>query len=297
MRPTMRRAAVLAALVLLTACGTDPPDDGLTPATRTAPTPAAPSANPTAAPASEQALPVYYVADTPAGLRLYREFHRVPTDDPASDAVRELLAAPTGTDPDYRNLWPAGTALVAPVVTRSLPVGGSQGTIVVDLSEAALDGSGLGTAAAEAAVNQLVFTVQAALQSVDPVRLLVEGEAVGDLWGAVSTTDPIPRADQYAVRSLVQIDAPADGATVGPEVTVRGEAAAFEATVPWEVLRDGEVVESGFATAAEGQRFSPFSFTVTLAPGDYVVRVVEDDPSDGEGRPPLADDKRIEVTG
>ena len=52
---------------------------------------------------------MYYVAETPAGFRLYREFHRLTTSDPASDAVRDMLARPKGDDPDYRTLWPAGT--------------------------------------------------------------------------------------------------------------------------------------------------------------------------------------------
>jgi hypothetical protein len=94
----------------------------------------------------------------------------------------------------------------------------------------------------------------------------------------------------------VQIDSPAHGAQVGREVEVRGEAAVFEATVLWEVLRDGNLVEQGFTSTAEGQRFAPYAFTVTLEPGDYTVRILESDPSDGEGRPVLSDDKRITVT-
>jgi hypothetical protein len=84
---------------------------------------------------------------------------------------------------------------------------------------------------------------------------------------------------------------------VGREVEVRGEAAVFEATVLWEVLRDGAVVQKGFTSTAEGQRFAPFAFTVTLEPGKYTVRISEDDPSDGEGRPVLTDDKSFTVTG
>jgi hypothetical protein len=277
-------AAALGVALLLASCSADDPGTPVGPGT-----PAPPSPSATAAPGTEQAVPAYYAADTGSGLRLYREFHRVVTADPASEAVREMLAGPI--DRDYRTLWPAGTALAAPIAV-------ADGTITVDLSAEALDGSGLGTPAAQAAVDQLVLTVQAALQSSDPVRLLVEGEPVPELWGAVSIADPLPRPDVYAVRSLVQIDAPADGATVGREVRVSGEAAAFEATVPWQVLRPGgEVVQEGFATSAEGQRFSAFAFTVTLEPGEYVVRVTEDDPSDGEGRPPFTDDKRITVTG
>lgn len=301
-------AAVIGALVLLgAACGSA--ETGATPLPST-PAPVTSSASPSptgpadapaavdapAAPAvpvpGEQgrptAVPVYFVAETPAGLRLYREFHRVVTADPVSEAVREMLVAPI--DPDYRTAWPAGTRLLAPVVHRG-------GVIAVDLSAQARDGSALGSELAALTVQQLVFTVQGALQSTDPVRLLVEGRAVEELWGVVSTADPIERGDAYALRSLVQIDAPADGADVGRQVVVSGEAAVFEANVLWDVRRDGAVVRSGFTTADEGQRFSAFRFTVDLEPGEYEIRVAEDDPSGGEGRPPISDTKRVTVTG
>lgn len=273
--------AVAAAGVVAAGCAAERPVP--------APSPSGGSATTTApAPVAEaRALPGYYVSETEAGPRLFREFHRVETADPASDAVREVLRGPQ--DPDYRTLWPAGTALRSPVTV-------ADGVITVDLTREALGQASVGTAAAELTVQQIVYTVQAALQRVDPVRLLVEGAPVPELFGAVATAEPIARADQYAVRSLVQIDAPAEGAAVGRTVTVTGEAAAFEANVPWKVLRDGAVVQEGFATAAEGQRFAPYSFTLTLEPGEYVVVVTEDDPSGGEGRPPFEDDKTIVVS-
>jgi hypothetical protein len=55
------------------------------------------------------------------------------------------------------------------------------------------------------------------------------------------------------------------------------------------------VVASGFTTTAEGQRFAPFAFTVELEPGEYVVRISEDDPSGGEGRPVMTDDRTVTV--
>jgi hypothetical protein len=250
------------------------------------PGPSVPPAAPGPPGAQERAVPVYFVAETGAGPRLYREFHRVVTTDPASDAVREMLRGPL--DPDYRTTWPSGTALRSPVTA-------ADGVITVDLTL----GSGpaqVGTAAAELTVQQLVYTVQGTLQSTDPVRILVDGAPVPELFGAVATAEPVARGDQYAVRSLLQIDSPAEGATVGRTVTVSGEAAAFEANVPWEVLQDGRVVQRGFTTAEVGQQFAAFRFTVTLAPGTYVVRITEDDPSDGEGRPPFSDDKTITVT-
>lgn len=283
-RPRIIRllAPALVGAVVLAGCADAP----------TGPDPAGPAAGPTpttgstpAPDASARALPVYYVADTPAGFRLQREFHRVATTDPASDAVREMLGP--AEDPDYGTHWPAGTSLRAPVTA-------ADGVITVDL--AGVGSANVGTELAELTVQQLVFTVQGALQSADPVRILVDGERVDELWGAVATAEPVARGDVYALRSLVQIDSPAHGATVGRVVEVTGEAAVFEANLPWQVLRDGAVVQSGAASTAEGQRFAPYRFTVTLEPGEYTVRVTEDDPSDGAGRPVLSDDKTITVT-
>lgn len=279
--------ALVLLAVLAAACAPAPvaPEPGA-PETSASPVPS------TSAPAQPDggervAVPVYYVAQTAAGYRLQREFHAVVTSDPASAAVREMLAGPTGIDPDYRNHWPPGTTLREPVHRDG-------GAIVVDLSGA---GSGqMDSELAELTVQQLVYTVQGALQETDGVRILVDGAKVPDLWGAVDVSASIDRGDPYTVRSLVQIDSPADGAQVGREVEVRGEAAVFEATVLWEVLRDGGLVRNGFTSTAEGQRFAPFAFTVTLEPGEYTVRIQEDDPSDGEGRPVLSDDKRITVS-
>ncbi len=282
----MRRIVLVVAVgVLVVACGSGPPPD----LTADRPTEAPIGTTPPSAGVEERALPVYYVAETAAGLRLQREFHRVATADPASDAVREMLAEPTGFDPDYRTLWPAGTALREPVTV-------DDGLITVDLT-GLTPGAQVGSAGAELTVQQLVYTVQGALQSSDPVRILLDGDPVDELFGAVSTADPVPRGDILATRSLVQIDTPAEGATVGPDVVVTGEAAVFEATLLWEVRSGADVVESGFTSTAEGQTFAPFEFTVTLEPGEYVVRIMEDDPSGGEGRPVLVDDKTITVSG
>ena len=277
----------LVLLVVVTGCGSPAPK----PVVPSAGVPASSApASPTPEPdrGDRAAVPVYYVAETPAGFRLQREFHSVVTDDPASAAVREMLADPAGIDADYRTYWPPGSALRAPVRREG-------GAIVVDLT--GVQPTRMGSELAELTVQQLVFTVQGALQATDPVRILVDGATESDLWGAVNTSAPVERGDPYALRSLVQIDSPADGAQVGRQVEVRGEAAVFEATVLWEVLRDGALVQKGFTSTAEGQRFAPFAFTVALEPGDYTVRIREDDPSDGEGRPALSDDKRITVAG
>jgi hypothetical protein len=270
-----RLAAVCLALFLIGACATGEPSGG--------------AGSPSPSPPPPRALPIYYVAETGAGFRLYREFHPVPErDDPGTDAVREMLASPAGIDPDYRSFWPPGTALNSPVRREG-------GVITVDVSDQAL-AANLGAELAERTVQQLVYTVQGALASTEPVLILVSGRPVPELWGHVATAEPLPRADPYQTRSLVQIDDPTHGARLGRTVQVRGEAATFEANVPWQLSRDGAVVRTGFATATEGQRFAPFGFSLTLEPGDYVLTVTEDDPSGGEGRPPFTDTKSFTVS-
>lgn len=233
-----------------------------------------------------RALPVYYVTDTPAGPRLAREFRRlVATTGPGTAAVVALLAEPGGRVPGHRNAWPAGTTLATPVRHEG-------GLVTVDLTLPA----GVPDVP-ELAVQQLVHTVTGALRTADPVRLLVDGKAVARLWDRVDTRAPVARADPYAVRVLVGIDEPAEGARVGSPVRVAGEAAVFEATLRWEVRRDGVVVRSGTATTAEGQRFAPYGFEVALPAGSYEILVAEDDPSDGAGRAPMTDSRRVTVTG
>ena len=289
-----RALGVAAALLtfLMTGCGGPDPDLDAVPPSASPPTPAtrepSPPAPPDAGEGGRVAVAVYYVAETPAGPRLQREFHGVVTNDPASAAVREMLASPSGTDPDYRNHWPPGTALREPVRHEG-------GQIVVNLT--GVGPAQLGTELAELTVQQLVFTVQEALQSTDPVRILVDGAPMAELSGAAEASAPFERGDPYALRSLVQIDSPVEGARVGREAEVRGEAAVFEATVHWEVLRGGTLVRRGFTSTSEGQRFAPFAFTLTLEPGEYTVRISEDDPSDGEGRSVLTDDKTFTVVG
>jgi hypothetical protein len=260
------RWAVAVALVAATVTGCAQAADPVGRTGATSPTPA-----PTSAAAGERALPVYYVAETAAGPRLQREFHRLPAADPGTAAVREMLAHPTGTDPDYRNPWPAGAALRGPVASTA-------DAITVDLTAAP---------PSELAAQQLVFTVQGALGQTTPVRLLHDG---------VPTGPPIPRGDPYALRSLVQIDAPADGTSAASPVTVTGEAAVFEATLHWTVLSGATTVRSGVTPTAEGQTFAPFRFSLDLPPGRYTVRISEDDPSDGAGRPVLTDDRTVTVT-
>ncbi|HSK25310.1 MAG TPA: GerMN domain-containing protein [Jiangellales bacterium] len=251
------------------------------------PTPAADgTAAPAPAPGDPVTVPAYYVTDTAAGLRLAREFRTVPeVSDPVRTALQTMLAGPV--DPDYASLWnPAAEVL-------GVEVGE---VIEVDLSAEATRAD-VGAEAAELAVQQLVYTATAAAQRDDAVRILVGGRPVDELFGHVDVSEPVRRSDPLSVRLLVQLNDPGEAAVVGRRVRVSGEAAAFEATVPWRVLRDGVVVREGFATAEDCCRLAPFAFEVELEPGTYELVVTEDDPSGGEGRPPMSDTKTFTVQG
>ncbi len=282
-------AATLA--VVLAGCGTDDGGDGATPAPTTAtsqPPSASPSESPTAAP-SEPAEPtvsgVYFMADTRNGLRLTREMRDLAGEDPAREAVETMIAGPE--DPDYVTPWNPDTEVLG--VDREAEA------ITVDLSEDARTAD-IGSEGAALMIQQLVYTVTEAVDEQAPVELLIEGEPAGELWGAVAWDEPVSREDPMSVRSLVQIDAPGEGDTVSSPVTVTGEAAAFEANVPWRVLDDsGAEVEAGFTMTSEGQTFAPYSFEVELEPGTYVVEISEDDPSGGEGGTPTTDTRTVTV--
>ena len=172
----------------------------------------------------------------------------------------------------------------AGVRPESVALDGS-GRIVVTLSGGLPGGS---AASADLAVQQLVWTAQAAVaQGTKPVVLTVRG------GGDVAPGMPSGQAHQrpgdamgvYDVLAPLWVDEPARGATVpaGQTLTVKGVASTFEANVEWQVLRGAAVVASGHTTAAVGAPGrGAYTFrTKALPAGDYVVRVLESSPKDG----------------
>ncbi len=233
------------------------------------------------------AVPVYYVADHSGELRLAREWRRVETPRTAPEEAVALLVEPSRV-PAYDSLWnPAGEV-------RSVKVRGN--VIAVDLS---LPADPVAEHAA-LAVQQLVYTATASVSHGGgdgslPVRILVDGAETGDL-GGVDVSQPLHRAPALDVRQLVQLNDPYQGERLPSPVRVRGDAAVFEATVLWELRRDGQPVDSGHATAQQCCQFAEFAFELDLEPGEYTIVVSESDPSGGEGRPPMSDARTFVVT-
>ncbi|MBD8870017.1 Gmad2 immunoglobulin-like domain-containing protein [Nocardioides donggukensis] len=276
------------------------PASGSASATESAPSPdesPAPTADaspsPTAGASDAGAIPVYWVGDTPQGPRLYREFQAgTPGTDPVTDAARRAVSG-SALDPDYATGWPEGTDVAG--------VESSGETIVVDLTGAPRTRpDGMSRAQAQMAVEQVVYTVQAARgEGRAPVDLRLDGERTDQVLG-VPTSEPLANGDPLSTLALVNITAPEEGATVSGEFRASGLASSFEATVPWQVRRGDEVVLTGFSTA-EGwmDRLYPWQTTVdvsSLDPGEYLFVAQTDDPSGGaEGAGPHEDTKVITV--
>ena len=233
---------------------------------------------------------VYYAGDTTRGTRLFKETHQVAMDNPALAAAR-LAVEGAASDPDYRTLWPQGTQVTA----VSFDGIGDQGTATVALAGEGLTAKPAGTGHGSLALQQLAYTVQDALGVRARLELSVDGTPADTVLGQpVSQGVETQSADD--VQSPVQIDSPADGATVDRTFTVTGRAAAFEANVQWELMQGDTAVEQGFPTAAECCTLSPFSFAVTApGPGDYTLVVHDEDASGGEGSGPVKDTKRVTV--
>ncbi|MFN8194007.1 MAG: Gmad2 immunoglobulin-like domain-containing protein [Nocardioidaceae bacterium] len=254
------------------------------------PSPTAPATSSPAVPAD--LVPTYYLGDTPQGVRLYREFHVV-TDPPADD-LSAALAALTSTpaDPDYRTAWPEGSFASATF---------ADGVISVTLADTSLRDrpASMDEETARMAVQQVVFTVQAAVHQRAPVQFRSPDNPIDQVYG-VPTAEPIVNDAPLDVLSLVSLSDPAEGSLVTDTLQVSGVANSFEANVPWQILSGSDEVDHGFfmASGAMEPRLFPFEGSIDvsgLAPGTYTLRVQTDDPSGGEGGGPFEDTRTFVV--
>jgi hypothetical protein len=298
---TSRRyaATVLALALALAACtdktprteptptaATTPPTTTTPPATATGTPSTSPSATATSA---TMTVPVYYVHSDPKA-KLYRELRTVPRTTAVVRAAVDAMLHTAPLDPDYRSAWPAATTI------RGISVSGSVAT--VDLSSTARTNTATETVERQS-LQQLVHTVTAAAPSLTGVRLRFDGATKPTLWGHVSTTGTLTRAAQVDTLGAVWVVSPAQRATVGRTLVVKGSASVFEATVSWSLRRlSGGQIGSGSVTATTGAPGrGDFTVTVTVpasVTGDVVFTAWESSAEDGRVLSP--DDKRFTLS-
>jgi hypothetical protein len=134
---------------------------------------------------------------------------------------------------------------------------------------------------AELALQQVVYTVQAAAGEPLPVQFRIGRNPTDTVFG-VSTAKPITNRPQMDVLSLVSISDPVEGLQVRDSFIAHGAASSVEGNVPWE-LRDADdtVVRSGQVTAGQETHLvewetEPIDVS-DLEPGRYTFVATTDD--------------------
>lgn len=221
--------------------------------------------------AATRAVAVYYQGDTGLGLRLFREFRRVRADDPLTAALT-LVFEGTPSDPDYRTGWAPvpGTFVGAEVVDDVIRVEIGDPELLIEHDPPVAQNA--------LAIEQVIFTAQAALQERLPVQFVHDGEPVSELFGR-DASEPLPGAPQDEVLAPVSLSDPREGLLVDNDesVEVRGRGTSASGNVDINVIG----VASGASVNAailkdylRTDRLTGFSIGLGLAdapPGEYDV--------------------------
>ena len=223
--------------------------------------------------ADQVEVKLFFASDTGTSIRIYSEMASVSkvTDDRAVSAVNALLSGAQPMDADYQNLWGSG------VVVNNIAVKDSVATI--DLKQPTLN---VGSEGEARAIDQIIWTLHSNQPSVTGVEFLIDGKPAESLAGHVDISGPIYLDEGYQSLATVDLDLDEFQEVASP-VKVTGLACTFEANVPWELLKGGEVINSGSVLASEAcPTRSKFIIDLgELVPGEFTLRVWESSMKDG----------------
>jgi hypothetical protein len=233
-------------------------------------------------------LPVYFVGpigDDKPTYKLFRDFIRdeLPTDATPAEKAKAALALAINAQP-YSNtdgyLQPWSGQTIGDVTVKD-------GLITVDLANAGNPDAAVTTEIRRLAVQELVWTAQAAIQQTYPVRFEVAGGAT-KLFGSISTDQSFtrPPSDRlWTDVAPIWVTSPARDQVLpaAKPVVVQGLAIVFEANVNWQLKRGSTQVAEGHATASTGAPMQgQYSFDLgRLTAGDYTISVRELSAKDG----------------
>ena len=301
-RRILATALLLAAVLVMTACGSEDatsvgPSPTATDATETSDTTdgGAPTGTETAPVETEPAQPVSFqvwfaAPDLDERLngggdpKLFPVRRSAETLAVGRAALEELIAGPTAADGER-------VSSAVPAQTRLLGLNIEDGLATVDLSSEFESGGG--SLSMQMRLAQVVFTLTQ-FPTVDEVAFRLDGEPVDVFSGEGIVLDgPVDRSDYEDLMPAILVDQPAPGKRiVDGLVLVSGSANVFEANVTVRVLdASGKELERTFTTATCGTGCrGTFEVLVKVpAPppsGSEGFVVVEDDDAAGMGFPP-----------
>lgn len=302
MRPTMSsrkhaRSASLALMaslaLLLAACGEaeEPAADpgAEEPGAETPGEPEEPGETPEEPDEAAQRATVHFARSAETDVFVEPEVHVVTGADVDERAApfEALFGGVAPHDPALFSAVPDGVGLLGVSVEDAV--------LTVDVDGAMASTSGA-SAEEVAFAGQLAHTA-AELDGIDAVRLTIDGAGIEDLWGHLDWSEPF-EPDPFQLSPItIEVPAHGDDVTAG-SLTVSGQATVFEAMLMVRLLDDtGTVLDEAPVMASEGgpgRGSWSHEFEID-APGTYTVQAEESDPSGGEGRPPFATERTVQV--
>lgn len=222
------------------------------------------------------ATPLYFLAQTTTGWRLFREFQSIPDGDDEERvlaALERLTVAGGPDDADYRTFWPTGSFEDVEVDATEL---------TVDLGSRALQRpAGASSADARLALQQVVYTAQAVLGEDLPVAFRYDA-APADRVLDVPVSEAVARDRHWNVTAPVNISDPTEGREVDSDIVARGTASDWVTSVAWQLSEaSGAIVDGGKVgldtdgpgtLEFPGWQIDPLPVD-DLAPGTYTLEV------------------------
>lgn len=224
---------------------------------------------------TQKQVPVYWLSK--AGPKLFRSYTEI-NGQPTLEAVR-AMSSQSAPDADYTTAW--GGAEPTSVVRND-------GVITVDFSQ--LPQAQLKDPTATAAVQELVYTVQSAMNATDPVRVTKAGQAVPTMFGAADTSVPVQRMSAAEVQNKVWITEPTDKSTVSGPVKVSGTAWS-KGQLNWRAVNTADRSEkTGTVQPGGSSPNSPYTFNADLPAGNWTLEVF--DPAGSQAQRTLDSDSK-----
>lgn len=220
----------------------------------------------------------FYLGPGPRGPVLHRTTSPAPPETDRLELALETLEAQPDV-PTYRTWWKPGWLASAKQVA---------GRIDVDVSDAPSSRpSAMDATTALRCLQQVVYTVQAATHSHDPVQFVRDGHPAASVLG-VATGQPVQAQPMVQVMALMNVLEPSvDEGVVGRKpYRVSGTGNTAEGAVTVRLLHGGRVLQTRtgrMSGAGDLDRLYPWHVVIDisgLAKGTYQVVASGPDPTD-----------------